>query len=305
MKIGIALPQMGSQISPAFLIRLAQEAEQLGYASLWVGERLLRPRRYVPFGYPPTAMPDYFKNIFDPLETLAYVAAVTRRINLGASVIVPFWHVPVVLARRLATLDHFSGGRLLVGLGQGWLEEEFQAANVPLRRRGSGLEDYLGALRACWGPDPVSYNGRWYRIAESDIGPKPLQPAGPPVLFGVGSPAALRRAARLADGINPIVINWKGLESLLNTYRTLVREAGRDPQQLLIVVRSNGVMSLSAPLPEPRLPLSGSLEQLRQDILRLAELGVRHIFFDPAASSFTERELLELLPRLFRIAAGG
>lgn len=304
MEIGIALPQMGPQISPAFLLRVAQEAEQLGYASLWVGERLLRPRRYVPFGYPPTAMPDYFNCIFDPLETLAYVAAVTRRIKLGTSVIVPFWHVPVVLARRLATLDYFSQGRLLVGLGQGWLEEEFQAANVPLRRRGNGLEDYLGALRACWGPDPVSYDGRWYRIAEADIGPKPLQPGGPPVLFGVGSRAALRRAARLADGINPIMIDWKGLEWLLGTYHTLVREAGRDPQHMVIVVRSNGVMSLSAPSPEPRLPLSGSLEQIRQDIPRLAELGVGHVFFDPVASSFTESELLELLARLRRAATG-
>ncbi len=84
----------------------------------------------------------------------------------------------------------------------------------------------------------------------------------------------------------------------------LVREAGHDPQQMVIVVRSNGVMSLSAPLPQPRPPLSGSLEQLRQDIPRLAELEVGHVFFDPAASSFTERELLEWLPRLFRVTTG-
>jgi len=124
------------------------------------------------------------------------------------------------------------------------------------------------------------------------------------VLFGVGSPAALRRAARFANGINPILIDWKRVEWLLNTYWMLVREAGHDPQQMVIVVRSNGVMSLSAPLPQPRPPLSGSLEQLRQDIPRLAELEVGHVFFDPAASSFTERELLEWLPRLFRVTTG-
>ena len=207
-----------------------------------------------------------------------------------------------MLARRLATLDHLSQGRLLVGLGQGWLEDEFQAANVSLRHRGNGLEDYLGALRACWGPDPVSDSGQFYRIGESEIGPKPLQPGGPPVLFGVGSSAALRRAARFADGINPIAIDGKGLEWLLSTYRTLVREAGRDPQQMVIVVRSNGVLSLSARFPEPRPPLSGSLEQIRQDILRLAEMGVRHVFFDPVGSSFADNELLELLVRLRRVA---
>jgi probable F420-dependent oxidoreductase len=291
---------MGAHTSPTFLVRMAQEAEQLGYASLWVGERLLRPRHYVPFGYPPGPMPDYFKSIYDPLETLSYVAAVTKRIKLGSSILVPFFHAPIVLARRLATLDHFSQGRLIAGLGQGWLADEFEAASVPITRRGYGLEEYLGALRACWGPDPVRYAGRFYTIVESDVGPKPLQPGGPPVLLGVGSPAGLRRAARLADGLNPIAQDWRGLEWVLRTFPAMVREVGRDPQQMLIVVRSNHPVSLMGPRPSPRPPLSGSLEQIREDVQRLEELGVGHLFFDLVTLPVNQQ--LELLSTLRRVA---
>jgi probable F420-dependent oxidoreductase len=300
MQIGIALPHLGQETTPAFFVQMAQEAEQLGYASLWVGERLLRPRHYVPFGYPPGPMPDYFKSSFDPLETLAFVAAKTTRIALGTSVIVPFFHTPVVLARRFATLDHFSGGRVIAGLGQGWLQDEFDTANVPLGRRGNGMEDYVGALRACWGPDPVHYAGRFYTIVESDIGPKPLQPGGPPLLFGVGAPTALKRAARLADGINPILVNWRSLQWTIQTYRALVREESRNPDQMRIVVRSNHPVSLS-PVPEPRPPLSGSVEQMREDVQRLRALGVHHLFFELV--SLPPPDQLRVLGQLRRIAS--
>jgi probable F420-dependent oxidoreductase len=301
MKIGLALPQMGPQATPAIITRMAEEAERLEYASLWVGERLLRPRHSVPYGNPPIPMPDYFKNIYDPLETLSYVAAKTERIKLGTSVISIFFHVPVVLARRFATLDHFSQGRVIAGLGQGWLQDEFETANVSFQRRGNGQEDYVRALRACWGPDPVHYEGRFYRIVESDIGPKPLQPGGPPVLFGGETPAALARAARLADGLNPVARSWSSLEQITRAFPEMVRQAGRDPEQTLIVVRSNHAVSVRA-LPEPRSPLSGSLEQIHEDVQRLESLGIRHVFFDLV--SLPVNEQLGLLEKLRRVADG-
>lgn len=299
MEIGLALPQMGPQATPAIITCIAQEAERLEYASVWVGERLLRPRHYVPYGNPPIPMPDYFKSIYDPLETLSYVAAKTERIKLGTSVIDTFFHVPVVLARRFATLDQFSQGRVIAGFGQGWLKDEFETANVSFQRRGNGQEDYVRALRACWGPDPVHYEGRFYRIVESDIGPKPLQPGGPPVLFGADTPAALARAARLADGLNPVALSWSSLEQITREFPEMVRQAGRDPQQMLIVLRSNHPVSVRA-LPEPRRPLSGSLEQIREDVQRLESLGIRHIFFDLVSMPINEQ--LELLEKLRRVA---
>ena len=133
-------------------------------------------------------------------------------------------------------------------------------------RRGDRLEDFVGGLRACWGPGPVHYEGRFYQIIESDIGPKPLQPGGPPLLFGAVTPAALRRAARLADGLNHIAHDWRLLEWMLPTYFALVREARRDPAKMIVVVRTNHPVSLTGPLPEPRPPLGGSVEQIREDV---------------------------------------
>ena len=193
-----------------------------------------------------------------------------------------------MLARRFATLDQLSRGRVVVGLGQGWLAEEFETANVSLRRRGAGMDEFLVALRACWGPDPVHFAGQFYRIAESAIGPKPLQAGGPPVLLAVASRAALVRAVRLADGINPIAQDWRWLEWVLRTYRDLGREAGRGPRRMQIVARSNHPISQHA-LPDPRPSLSGSIDQVREDAHRLTELGADHLFFDLAPLPLEEQ----------------
>lgn len=296
MDIGIALPHMGLETTPALITQVAQEAERLGYVSLWVGERLLRTHRHVPYGSrQPGALPDYFRCVYDPLETLSYVSAKTERILLGTSVINALFHAPVVLARRLATLDQLSQGRVIAGLGQGWLKEEFDSTSISFQRRGNGMEDYMGALRAAWGPDPVSYEGRFYHIAKSDIGPKPFQAGGPPVLFGSTTPVALERAARLADGINPVAQSWSQLEQIVRQFPEMVRQAGRDFQPKAIIVRANAVIS-SHTLPEPRTPCSGSLEQVREDIQRLGSLGITHMFFDLVALPVNEQ--LRMLEKL-------
>lgn len=280
MDIGIALPHMG-ETTPDMIVRIAQEAEQLGFASLWAGERLLRPREYRPFGYPPGPMPEYFTCVYDPIETLSFVAGLTKTIKLGTSVIVSHFHTPLVLARRFATLDQLSQGRVIAGLGQGWLRDEFEATNTSFQARGERLEDSIGVVRAVWGPNPVCYEGPFYRIVESDIGPKPVQPGGPPLLLGVGARAALERAARLSDGLNPLALSWNQLAWIMQEFPAMVQRAGRDPQRMLIVLRSNYPISANL-LPEPRNPLHGCIEQIREDLQRLQVLGIGHVFFDLA-----------------------
>ncbi len=290
---------MGAETSSALITQFAQEAERLDYASLWVGERLLRPRQFVAYGHPSNPMPQHFKTVYDPLETLSYIAAKTERIKLGTSVINALFHTPVVLARRFATLDQFSQGRVIAGIGQGWVKDEFDTANISWQRRGRGFEDYIGALRAALGPDPVEYEGRSYHIVKSDIGPKPLQPNGIPLLLGTSSPALLERAARLADGVNPVARSWSSLEEIAREFPKMVREAGRDPQAMQIIVRSNSQIS-AAPLSEPRNPLSGSLEQIREDMQRVADLGIQHVFFDLVPMPV--RDQLGMLEKLRRVA---
>jgi alkanesulfonate monooxygenase SsuD/methylene tetrahydromethanopterin reductase-like flavin-dependent oxidoreductase (luciferase family) len=137
MELGVALPTSGRLASPGNIVRIAQEAERLGYASVWTYERLLRPMAELPGpDGTPRRIPKQYRLVYEPLETLSFVAAQTERVKLGTSVIDALLHPPVVLARRFATLDQFSGGRMVAGVGQGWMPQEFETANVPMDRIG-------------------------------------------------------------------------------------------------------------------------------------------------------------------------
>lgn len=304
MDIGITLPQSGPTASAEAIGRVAQEAERLGYASVWVLERLLRPTqpRNSPGGGRGASWPAYYANVYDPIETLTYAAAKTERIKLGTSILIAPLHVPVVLARRLATLDQLSGGRAIAGLGQGWSIDEYDTANVPMKRRGAGFEEFIQAMRAVWAPDLVSFAGRFYRIPESEIGPKPVQPGGPPILIGSTTPAVVERAARVADGLNPTAASWAGLEQGVQNFRNAARAAGRPADTLPIVVRANTQIS-AQPAADPRPPLSGSIEQVREDVSRLSQLGIDHVFFNLGLTTYDITEQVRLLERLRAVAA--
>jgi probable F420-dependent oxidoreductase len=302
VKFGFALPQTGPDASPETIVEAAQEAERRGYATLWVLERLLRPiDPRTAAGTPGRPMPDSYAIAYDPIETLTYVAAKTARIRLGTSVMVALFHVPVMLAKRLATLDQFSGGRLIAGLGQGWSEEEYVTANVPLKRRGAGFEEFVRAVRAAWGPDPVSFTGRFYRIPASQIGPKPAQPGGPPIVIAAREPAAIERAARVGDGFHPIPMDWESFEQAVTHFRSAAEHAHRDPKTLPIIVRTN--TTPGDPVGSPRPPLTGSHEQIAEDLQRLRGMDITEVFFDMNRFAIPIREQFRLLDRL-RSAAG-
>ena len=157
MRLGVHLPVAGKGASPSIILQVAVEAERIGLDSVWSWERLMRPTVPIALGGvggPVMDAPEAFGIVYDPIETLAYVAAQTSRITLGTSVLDALFQSPIILARRLATLDRFSDGRLVVGVGQGWMEQEFEAAGVSMKRRGAGFEEHILAMRAVWGPDP-------------------------------------------------------------------------------------------------------------------------------------------------------
>jgi probable F420-dependent oxidoreductase len=293
MKLGLGLPHHGVEATPQKIVEFAQRAEALGFDSLWAFERLLRAVKPAEG----RRTPECYATVFAPVETLTYVAAHTSTIRLGTSVLAALFHVPVMLARRLATLDHLSAGRLVVGLGQGWSADEFATANVPMRRRGSGFEEFIEALRATWGPDPVSYQGRFYRIPPSQVSPKPVQPGGPPILIAAepGVDAAVQRAGRLGLGLNPGISDWKSFEQQLASFRAAVR-AGESPGP--IVVRVNNPVTAN-PLDEAdRGPLSGSVDQIKRDLLRVAELGVDEVMWDLTQADVPYHVQLTLLDQL-------
>jgi probable F420-dependent oxidoreductase len=297
MELGIALPTSGRLATPANIARVAQEAERIGYDSLWTYERLLRP--YAELPQPDGSMaraPEVYRLTFEPLETLSYVAALTERIKLGTSVIDGLLHPPVVLARRFATLDQFSGGRVIAGLGQGWMPQEFETANVPMRRKGAGMDEVVAAMRACWGPDPVEFEGRFYRIAASEVNPKPVQ-EHLPILLGAMTPAGIQRAGRIADGLNPIAVSPEVVKGLVSAFHDSARDAGRDPSALTVVARAN-VPLVREPLGEGRPFLGGSPRQIAEDITRLEGTGVDHLIIANQAAPGDVEEAISLLEEL-------
>jgi len=290
MNLGVALPTSGRLASPANIVRIAQEAERLGYASVWTYERLLRPVAELPA--PDGSMrriPAPYRLTYEPLETLSYVAALTERIKLGTSIIDALLHPAVVLAKRFATVDQFSGGRVVAGLGQGWMPQEFAAANVPEKRRGAGMDDHIAAMRAVWGPDPVEYNGRFYQIPPSELNPKPAQERIP-VLLGSVTPAGVRRAARIADGINPIAFTADQLLGLVKAFHEAAEAERRDPATLTVAVRAN-VPVTAEPLGTDRPYLGGSPREIAEDVAGLAGSGVDHVLFSNEASADLDTEI--------------
>ncbi|MEU6347298.1 TIGR03619 family F420-dependent LLM class oxidoreductase [Streptomyces sp. NPDC046977] len=280
MELGLALPTAGPQTSPETIVKVAVEAERLGYAALWTFERLLRPLDKIVLwtGGEPQMLPEFYGSTYEPLETLSHIAAVTERIKLGTAILVAPLHVPVMLARRLATLDRFSGGRVVAGLGQGWQHHEFETANVPIGRKGARTEEFITAMRAAWGPDPVRHDGEFYRIAPSQVNPKPVQ-ARIPVLLAANAPAAVKRAGRIADGLIPITSSAEELRGIVSTFHDAAREAGRDPADLMVVNQVPWPTPVTRePMGEGRPFLGGSPRQIAEDLVAARETGATQVY---------------------------
>ncbi|WP_155354209.1 TIGR03619 family F420-dependent LLM class oxidoreductase [Acrocarpospora macrocephala] len=294
MRIGFAVPVSGSWATPGTMARVATRAEELGYDEVWTFQRLLYPVGH--------SMGSSYRSVQDPIVTLSYVAGVTSRIQLGVAVLnLPFYS-PAMLAKQLATLQIVSGGRLDVGVGLGWVEEEFAASAVPMERRGKRAEEYVQLLRKLWTEDPVEHKGEFYALPPVHQDPKPAPV--PPILMGGAAPVALRRAGRLADGwISSSRMDLTKIHEQISMVKESAREAGRDPGALRFICRG-----VTRPGSDSSAPLAGSYEKIRQDVAALAEQGVTEVFHDlnfnpefgsvdadPAVSMRRAEEALEAL----------
>ncbi|WP_285502033.1 TIGR03619 family F420-dependent LLM class oxidoreductase [Actinokineospora sp. NBRC 105648] len=278
MEIGFAAPVSGSWATVDNLVRVATRAEELGYRSLWTMQRLLSP--------PDGSWGAAYRSVLDPVATLAFLAAHTSRVRLGVAVINMPFYAPALLAKQLATVDLLCAGRLDVGLGIGWADEEYTAVGVDKAARGKRAEEYLPLLRRCWTDDVVEHHGAFYEVPASRMEPKPAQPGGPPVLLGAAAEPALRRAGRLADGwVSSSRADLATIGQSVRVVRAAAEEAGRDPDSLRMVCRGAVRVRDNA----ARRPLTGTFEQVRADFGALAEQGVTELFvdlnFDPEIGS--------------------
>jgi probable F420-dependent oxidoreductase len=273
MQLGIHLPHVGRKAGPDSIRRAAVQAEELGFADVWVSEHIIVPKDAP---YPPSA------NFWDPVLTLTWAAAATRRVRLGTSVLVLPMRHPLPLAKELATLQNLSEGRLILGAGVGWLEAEFDALGVPFKQRGRRMDEGIALMRAVWGDDPISFPAQWIeaKVEAMRMQPKPVAPI--PIWIGGSSDAAIRRACRL-DG-------WHG---------SRVR-----PEQAAATVKR-----LRAERPDEGFAISlrigcnaDNVDETRAALAAYREAGVQHVMAAPE-----DREIdtyLKTVERFWKVGEG-
>jgi probable F420-dependent oxidoreductase len=240
--LGVNLPTVGLDHDRDFVIPVAQAAERLGFDSLWATDHVVLPydreSRY-PYGRSKTeiAMEPGMQWI-DPMATLSFVAGVTETIRLGTSVLVLPYRNPVVLAGEAATLDVLSDSRLILGIGTGWMREEFEAIGVPPSERGARTDEALEVMRTLWRDDPASHSGRFWSFDDVVLACSPRSEGGPPVWIGGNTDPALRRTLRHGDAWHGFEIYPEDMPDIRDRLARLGEEAGRDPAELeLTVVR--------------------------------------------------------------------
>lgn len=271
---------IGPFARPEGASELARLAEELGFESVWTVEHTVVPTGYTStYPYSETGrMPgDERAEIPDPLVWLSYVAAVTTRLRLATGILILPQRNPVTLAKELATLDVLSNGRVELGIGVGWLREEFDVLGVPFEDRGPRTDDYVAALRALWAPGPDTYHGPFVAFDEANSYPKPVQAGGIPVVVGGHTSAAARRAGRLGDGFFPGSFRPGELEPLLETMNRAAREAERDPATIEVTAGGAFDYDGAARLADAGVdrlvipPLAFDLEKLRPRFTAFAD----------------------------------
>ncbi|MGR8947114.1 MAG: LLM class F420-dependent oxidoreductase [Gammaproteobacteria bacterium] len=236
MKFGLRYCNTGPYVDPKLAVELVQAGEAAGFESAWTVEHTVVPGGYTsayPYsadgkmagGNDAVALPD-------PLIWMSYVASQTNKIKLASGIIILPQHNPVILAKQIATLDHLSNGRIIFGIGVGWLKEEFDAIGAPFEHRGRRTDEYVAAMRALWSEDKPSFSGEFVSFKDAYCRPQPAQESIPIIVGGHSKPAA-RRAGRLGDGYFPA---REAPEALIDLARRTAEEFGRDPAALDITV---------------------------------------------------------------------
>jgi probable F420-dependent oxidoreductase len=266
MKFGIAFANTGPYSNPEGAVAIARAAEETGFDSLWAVEHVVVPHDYAstyPYARSGKMPGGEDFPIPDPLVWLTWVGAHTTTLGLGTGILILPQRNPVVLAKEVATLDVLSGGRVLLGVGIGWLEEEFDVIGVSFADRARRTDEYVAAMRALWSEDMATFAGETVGFADAVLRPRPVD-GRVPVVIGGHSPAAARRAGRLGDGFFPA----KGdLPALLAELRAAAEDAGRDPSEIEVSWTGVSVM--------------GGGEQAVDEVGRLAELGVDRLVIAP------------------------
>lgn len=265
MKFGIGFATSGAFSNPKLLGHLATTAERCGFESIWSVEHVAIPVKHLPYpGSKDGQMPGGDDvAIPDPLIPLAYVAAITKTIRLGTGVLILPQRHPIYTAKEVATVDVLSGGRVMLGIGSGWMKEEFEALGIDFHRRGAMTDEAIQALRALWSSGPSTFEGKHFKFGPLHSYPKPVN-KDVPIHVGGHSTAAARRAGRYGDGFFPTVVNPGKLKDLFAIVRSEAQKVGRNPAAIeFSCMRSAKV----------------------DDLKMLAEIGVSRVVINPPGTN--------------------
>jgi probable F420-dependent oxidoreductase len=266
MKFGLMFANTGPFSYPESLARLAQAAEERGIESLWTVEHVVIPVGYKsPYPYSRSGKIPGAESVSipDPLLALAFVAAVTKTIRLGTGILILPQRHPVYVAKEVATLDVLSNGRAILGIGSGWLAEEFAAVGVPFGERGARTDESIRAIRSLWQASPAPFSGRFYRWPAVESNPKPMQSGGVPIVIGGHSEPAARRAARFGDGFFPARGDHETLTRLFSVLRDECAKVGRKHAEIELTTGAGSKTDVDA-------------------VKRYQEMGVRRLMISPA-----------------------
>lgn len=270
MKIGVNLINFGPGATPDTLTRWVRLTEALGYHLLMTSDHI---------AITPDVQERYPAPFYEPLSTLGWLAGVTSRLTIGTTVIIVPYRSPLEIARVFANVDQLSGGRVIVGVGVGWAQQEFAALGVPFRHRGAMTDEYLAAIKQLWTQDVASYHGRFVSFDQVHTTPRPVQSPHPPLWVGGSSGAALRRAVRLGNGWHPIRPRLPHFrDTAVPRLQAIAEQEGRPVPALCPRIR---LRLTETPLPaDQRLVGEGTLTQVRHDLETLQALGCAYVLLD-------------------------
>jgi probable F420-dependent oxidoreductase len=295
MQFGLHLPASSAGVSAQDLIRFAQNAEALGFYCITVADHVIVPKN-ISIAYPYTIDGKYPGTGYhlETLMTMGFLAGVTQRIRFVTSVMIAPYRNPVLTAKMLASLDVLSQGRVIVGLGVGWMKEEFEILQAPnFAERGRVTDEYIHAFRELWTKDNPVFNGRYCNFSDIVFVPRPVQQPSIPIWIGGHSKQAIRRAARLGDGWHPIggvptiPLEPEDMKRDLALLAEFAQAAGRDPKSIRVALKGS-LFDRERKIEGRRRRFMGSAEEIASDIRAYRDVGVDTMIFDVRRPSFTE-----------------
>jgi probable F420-dependent oxidoreductase len=307
-RFGVFLPVSGRAASRKTLMQAAQQAEALGYDSVWAADRLVMPWKInttYPYSKEATFIVPPDRPFFDTLTCLAFLAGCTEKIQLGMSVMVLPYRHPLYWAKIATTIDHLSTGRLILGVGVGWMEEEFAAMNAPFKERGKVSDEQLTLLKRLWSDEHITFHGKYYQADDIAFNPKPYQKPRVPIWVGGEGKYAQRRAGQYGDAWFPyfVRITPQELRRRFDNVHAEAKKAGRNPDDIAFACcLPIELTQKDAPAEEDYL--KGSIPQVTAAIQKFIDVGVSHIGLQfmiphyPERQEQIERFAIEALPIL-------